>query len=124
MRKHLTLKNLFFADGIAALFSTVVALSLKPYFAPLFNIPETIAIVLAIIGLCYAAFSLTTARLVQPEVNGRKLLTILVTANGLYSAFCLVLLVVYYQIATFWGMGYFLWMPSLWDVSPHLNGHN
>jgi hypothetical protein len=74
----------------------------------LFNVPETIAIVLAIIGLSYAAYSFTVSRLVQPKVNGRKFLTILVVANALYSAFCLVLLIVFYQSTSLWGVAYFL----------------
>jgi hypothetical protein len=108
MQKKLTLKNLFLADGIGGLVSTLVAIGFKPYFVSLFNVPETIAIVLAIIGLSYAAYSFTVSRLVQPKVNGRKFLTILVVANALYSAFCLVLLIVFYQSTSLWGVAYFL----------------
>jgi amino acid transporter len=108
MQKPLTLNTLFLADGIAALFSTVLALGLKPYFVSLLNVPETIAVILAILGLCFAAYSLSVSRLVQPKVNGQKLLTILITANVLYCVLCLVLLLVFYNTASVWGRGYFI----------------
>jgi hypothetical protein len=42
LKKFLTLKNLFLFDGIAALFSVMIVIVVKTYFAPLLKLPENV----------------------------------------------------------------------------------
>ncbi len=105
MYKSLTISRLVWIDGFAALASGCFTLLFKSKLSTLFNLSESLLTTLMVVSFCYAMYSLSLAR--QPS-KPLILLKILVTGNVIYAVICALLMVIFYEKATFWGVGYLM----------------
>jgi hypothetical protein len=105
MYKSLTINNLVWIDGFAALASGCFTLLFKSKLSPIFNLPESLLTTLMVISFCYAIYSLSLARRASKPI---LFLKILVIGNTFYSVICAILTVIFYEKATFLGVGYLM----------------
>jgi hypothetical protein len=101
----MTLKRLIWIDAYAALTAVLVLVSFKNIFVSLFNLPEYLFTNLAIVAFCYAIYGFNLARQERFSLLWVKILAI---ANAVYALFCLYLVIVFYEKATFLGVCYLL----------------
>jgi hypothetical protein len=101
----MTLKKLIWIDACAALTAVIVLLSFKNIFVSLFNLPKYLFTNLAIVAFCYAIYGFNLARQKRFSLLFVKILAI---ANAVYALFCLYLIFVFYEKATFLGVCYLL----------------
>ena len=80
------IRKLLWIDGIAALVAGLAVLCLRGSLSELFQLPERILLVQAIITLVYTCYSTTLA---QNKIYTKRLTRILVIANFTYVVFCL-----------------------------------
>ncbi len=101
----MTIRNLLWIDGMAALVAGLAVLCLRGSLSELFQLPEQILFVQAIITLIYACYSTTLAK---NKIYSRKLTRILAIANFSYVVFCLGLFINTFDETTVLGKVYFI----------------
>jgi hypothetical protein len=101
----MTLKKLIWIDACAALTAVLVLMGFKNMFVSLFNLPEYLFTNLAIVAFCYAIYGFNLTRQKRFSLLWVKILAI---ANAVYALFCLYLIFVFYEKATFFGVCYLL----------------
>jgi hypothetical protein len=98
--------NIFLVDGLGALTSAVMLGVVLPLFEKLIGMPNAILYALALIALCFAAYSLSCYFIIKPRA-GRWLKGI-VLANFLYCLVTALLVAYFFEEMTTLGIGYFL----------------
>lgn len=105
INKLVTIKNLFWIDGLAALLSGTIVILCKNWFSILSNLPNNLLRNMAIIAFVYALYSITNAVL---KTNSKPVFGFLIFANSLYALFCLLLLIFYYKSINGFGISFLL----------------
>ena len=105
MNKLITIKNLFWIDGLAALLSGTIVILCKNWFAQISNMPINLLQNMAIIAFVFASFSITNAILIT---NTKSVFGFLIFANSLYVLFCLLLLNFYYKSINGYGISFLI----------------
>lgn len=99
-------KQIFLLDGIGALLSTILLGFILVEFQSFIGMPVTVLYSLASIALLFALYSLST-HFLQPK-RWRGYLKIIAGANLLYCLTTLFLVIYYFDLLTYWGIGYFI----------------
>lgn len=99
-------KQLFLLDGAGALLTAFLLGIVLVRFEPMFGMPAPVLISMAVTACFFAAYSFTCAFLAGS--NWGTLLRIIATANLMYCAVSLALMVYYYPLLTVLGLVYFV----------------
>jgi hypothetical protein len=113
MNKLITIKNLFWIDGLAALISGTIVILCKNWFSLLSNLPSNLLENLAIIAFVFASFSITNAIL---NTDYKPVFSLLIIANLLYVLFCLILLIFYFKSINWYGISFLVFDLSVVSV--------
>lgn len=105
MNKLITTKNLFWIDGLAALFSGTTVILCKNWFSLLSNLPNNLLQNMAIIAFVFASFSITNAVL---KTNSKSVFGFLIVANLVYVLFCIMLLIFYFKSTNWYGISFLI----------------
>lgn len=101
--KNLSIRQLVRIDAFLALTACLSAIGLKSFLAPLFNLSENLLTTLGLIAFVFACYSFYLAK---TNTISQKWLNTLVVGNAIYGLFCLVLLFLFRNSATNWGIFY------------------
>jgi hypothetical protein len=104
-RKKMHLRKLLWIDAIAAFSSGCIVMILVDPLSDLLNLPVALLRTLSVISFVYAPYSFYLA---MRRSISERLTKLLVAANSLYATTCLILLALFFDTASLWGIGYFL----------------
>jgi hypothetical protein len=102
----LTIRSIFFLDGLGAFISALVMAFWIAENEPIFGFPRSVAYFLSFLAFSYALYS-TTCFAVKPK-NSNRFLTGIGIANFFYIGLGFFLIFQYWDRISFWGLVYFL----------------
>lgn len=105
MNKKISLQQILWIDGVAALLAGVLVLLFSSWLSALFNLPENLLRAQAITTLIYASYSLSLAR---QKTHPKQLIYLLAIANFGYAFFVIGLVFYYFRTATIYGLIYLI----------------
>lgn len=105
MRKNISLKQLLWVDGIAALLAGVSVLAFSSALSVLFDLPENVLRTQAIITLVYASYSISLA---NKKSHPKHLIYGLAIANWVYALVVTGLMIYFFRTVTIYGTLYFI----------------
>lgn len=105
MKKKISLKQILWIDGGAALLAGVIILLFSSRLSVFFNLPENLLNTQAIITLVYALYSISLAR---RKTHPKRLVYLLAIANFAYALFVTGLVLYFFRTATIYGLIYLI----------------
>lgn len=98
-----TTRKLLTIDGLAAIFATLLILSLLPYLPSWLYLPTGLFYLLSTISFCYALYAFGLSR--QRKIK-RWQLQVLAFGNAAYGVFCVFLMVFFFNVTNSLGLLY------------------
>jgi hypothetical protein len=97
--------RLLWIDGLAGLVAGAVTLLASGWLSEWYSLPQELLFIIGAANLLYGSYSTSLAmRSIRPE----KLILLLVCANLIWAMLCLSLAIIYWEIATLFGLGHLL----------------